>query len=847
MNKSIFKAIRIVSVAILSVLLYGCSKENFGKREIIVPDLESEDMRMTLVMDVPYAYATKSLEGEDKTIETVDILVFKANDQNGTNEDNETFLYATHGAELAAAGGKTQFKVYLKKSLNGEFHRIVVLGNLRAEVSEALKNDAAENKTKREVLEMIKFKAYEDGTSTTEAAAATRKWDTSTPRYLPMWGQTKKAYVVTESLASIDEIPMLRSVAAVDLVINPQGSENTPAGFAHFELKDIKVYNVTQEGYISPFTNNYTITTLSNKTTIEINNPSVPSSVVRDRTIKVAYQATSPDEKLKGVKYSIYIPEAINDGLPIEAQTCLVVSGTYTDPITNESTFGWYRLDFIKEQNTQKRHDIKRNSRYTFLITSVDGPGYPNEIDAFESRPMNMEVGVVDWVDDMDHVTWDKNYYMGVSPKIIDVWAAAAANNTILMKTDYEAGWNYRIDFPEGMVDKSWLTVKYPLEADRQLNGLFPNKTTDPAGPNKIIFDIKQLPAGSIEGRKATIVITAGRMEIPIPVDQQIWQINSIDLTNIVALSYKGETRTVKMEGAFEDTQVRAIPTFGTNDPLDVATVPGGTSSTAPLKVPHFWDPHDRTVNPGQRVVAFDYLNPKTALWQTFRTLDQPGSYIKKVTPNNQIGSWNSPLTVHAGYRSFGITVEGCYPDFAVAVVDKNTFKPVGTVQKISASPSGGTYTASDMSCNYTYANKTVYYGYLEGHYGGGSNYESGSAWRPLGAVIHQPMIISYFKVVDAYNGNQVTTQIAKGASTNRYRVIARGTFPPLSVRGISATMGNIPVIESDADGIDRYSGFLHIKENTTGSNRAFPVSLSYWHNSSYSEVMTINLTQLGQ
>ncbi|MCD7909893.1 MAG: BACON domain-containing protein, partial [Clostridium sp.] len=224
--------------------------------------------------------------------------------------------------------------------------------------------------------------------------------------------------VITNSLlgSSIGTIRMLRAVMTTDIRLNPDETNNNIAqGFPHFRLKDVKLYNVPQKGYTVPNPDYVTKT----PNTLLVTKPTYSDSFTLRIIHHVADAAQQQDEY--GMGGVIYMPEAPNlnaTGANIDdsQQTCLVISGYYG--AGNTTTETWYRIDFINSLSTTEdlRYDILRNHFCSLLITSVNGPGYDTEEEAFNSAPVNIESKVMVWDQyDMSDIIFDGTYYLAVT------------------------------------------------------------------------------------------------------------------------------------------------------------------------------------------------------------------------------------------------------------------------------------------------------------------------------------------------------------------------------------------------------------------------------------------------
>jgi len=430
------------------------------------------------------------------------VIVFR---DNGTTSP-ETYLYKTHATDFTVNGDETTVKIGLKKSTAGEKHRLVFIANQATEIA-AVESNWATTDTKNEVLETIIFDAY----PATETDETKRVWDNTTPRYLPMWGEADATHVITNSLlgSSIGTIRMLRSVTTADIRLNPDAANNnTPQSFPHFRLKDVKLYNVPQKGYTVP--NPDYVTKTAN--TLLVTRPTYSDTFTRRIIHYVADTSQGQDEN--GMSRVIYIPDAPNltqAGANIDdaEQTCLVISGYYGDGNTTTET--WYRLDFINSLSPTEnlRYDILRNHFCSFLITSVNGPGYDTEEEAFNSAPVNIESTVLVWDQyNMSDIIFDGTYYLAVTKGEYilsrEAQGAPDEDNKLTVETNAE-GWTAAV---WGNSEGTTAVPNDPVTGSPWLSITPTSGTGNPNDPGSII-SINMPRNGGTAPRTAYILITA--------------------------------------------------------------------------------------------------------------------------------------------------------------------------------------------------------------------------------------------------------------------------------------------------------------------------------------------------
>lgn len=582
MNNRDFKYMKklhlIISLIVAGFMAGGCIKDN---TEIVD---SGEDVPVIITLRTPSPSSTRALtEDQDYGIVSVYVLSFM---DNGSGSD-DTFLYASEGQHITGSGGSATVVVPLRQSERGERQRLVFLANPGTDQVDMI-DTFVSGETKTDIAGKLLFDIYDSS----ENNEQNRIWDTTTPRYLPMWGESGDSYVITTSFQSysIGTVDMLRSVARADIVLNPDNNLE-PQGFGTlFRLEDVKVYNASQQGRIIPDEAN-----LQGGLAVT---PTVPPLFSKG---KVHYTATASTEYLGSVR-EIYLGEYANtDGsgnnLPHADISCIVISGYYD----GSGTKTWYRLDFIKDRTTYERWDLLRNNRYIFYVTSVNGPGYGSEQEAFDATPVNIDYLVLEWNDGgMDGVDFDGQNYMKVTPVSRQHWKEASAENIIEVETDHPDGWSYQLTYDNPM-QTGWVDITGIVTAT----------------PGHIEYALSGNDSG--QTRTAYITVSAGRLSVEVIIIQTPWQIDNIYVSPTGEIPIAGETRTVYIEGDFDATEVRAYDL--TNDTeLVTNTVPAGTSKFADLAVPNNGGDNDR-------MIAFEFLTVDGD-WQIIRTEEQKSYYI---------------------------------------------------------------------------------------------------------------------------------------------------------------------------------------------------------------------------
>lgn len=505
--------------AVFAGLVSGCNQLDEG--------FESKpDVSMTLTITVPETQtATRGLDDFQETfIPNIDVLVF--------DEATGTFRYHVNSTDVSNMADNRHFKVILK--IGTERQRFVVFANMKDQVATAV-GGFSNATTKAEALAAIQF-------------PVTGVWSTHAPTIpIPMWGESEYAYVVTPSLGNIGAIQMLRSIARVDVGIK-LGADDRPVNLADFTLTNVNVHRVANSAQGGPNSDTYTKTT-----PLKVTLPSMPTTV--DRTLKLSYNIPEIFQALVG---EIYIPENDNSSLKDDTRTCLVVGGRYKSGATS-----WYRIDF---HNGTEFYDILRNHRYKVNITSVDGPGYPNEDEALTSAPMNITTSIVVWSEKEAGLAYDGQYFLSVSKDTLYAYSDGKCDFNI--HTNHPSGWKIETTkSPTSIPNTNNGFSPKSGEAEKNVNVKFQYPTLV-SGSGVIEFDII---AGNLK-KKATIkIINEVRNGI----------LNEFGLPEVLYFSHVGGNTNLTVKTDIPQAKIKERA----GGPLDLRTSEQTPSTTKGKKV----------------------------------------------------------------------------------------------------------------------------------------------------------------------------------------------------------------------------------------------------------------------
>lgn len=396
--------------------------------------VQDGDKDMRLKVSVPKTYGktgTGSLSREER-IDTLDVLVF------APGVDGKMYLRASAtGSEVKNDEGKTVanvFEVVMPLGRNMDVH---VFANSHRELmrSGAFGNIGKEMQT---VLGMV---------------AHSRKYDLQKDdQLLPMHGSVTGVTVDKDS-KDVLPVSVLRSVAKVSVMLNGKmddGNDWLIGGELdekEFELRELYAFYPADSGRVATADTTVFYTVMPD------------SGNVRTATLPAKLKAGNRPDTLSIIKTSkvteiesIYLYENIpwtKDGYDY-ATTRMVVGGIYTDPRTHKvdanadgtPRVSYYRINFqdVYDSATPVQYPVLRNHHYVFNITSVAAPGYDTPRQAAEGKPININVTVIDWKNEINNVEYDGQSYFDLSERIIRLPRNAGSERSIEVESNVDEG-----------------------------------------------------------------------------------------------------------------------------------------------------------------------------------------------------------------------------------------------------------------------------------------------------------------------------------------------------------------------------------------------------------------------
>lgn len=374
------------------------------------------DKDMRLKVSVPKTYGSKSGTGSlsrEERIDTLDVLVFAP----GPDDDGTKYLRASAtGSEVKDEEGNVianVFEVVMPLGKNMDVH---VFANSHREL---MRSGAFGNlgKEMEAVLGMV-----------THA----RKYDLQKDnQLLPMHGSVTNVTVDKDS-KDVLPVSVLRSVAKVSVMLNGKmdaGNKWLIGGELaeqEFELRELYAFYPADSGRVATADTTVFYTVMPD------------SGNVKTATLPAEFKAGNRTDTLSIIKTSkvteiesIYLYENIpwtKDGYDY-ATTRMVVGGIYTDPHTKKQDtnadgtprVSYYRINFqdAYDSATPVQYPVLRNHHYVFNIKSVAAPGYDTPRQAAEGKPININVTVIDWKNQINSVEYDGQSYFDLSERVI--------------------------------------------------------------------------------------------------------------------------------------------------------------------------------------------------------------------------------------------------------------------------------------------------------------------------------------------------------------------------------------------------------------------------------------------
>ena len=420
-----------ILTALLAGVFYSCLDETleYTRYPSGIPDTESGDRDMRLKVSVPKTYsagAAGSIDREER-IDTLDVLVFAPA---AGNPDKKYLRSAVTGSVVKDDEGnvvKNVFEVVMPLGKDMDVH---VFANAH---SDLVRNGAfgAGGKEMQAVL----------GSITTA-----RKYDIQEADVmLPMHGSVTGITIDKDS-KDVLPVSVLRSVSKVSVMINGSVSassdELTGGELDEFKLYEMYVFFPADSARVATAdtTQFYTVRPDSGN----VKTATLPAKLrAGNRPDSISIKSTTVVKQIE----SIYLYENIpwsKDGFDY-ATSRVVLGGVFYDKTTGTADknadgsprISYYRINFQDDKDVQ--YPLLRNHHYTLNIISVAAPGYDTPRQAAEGKPINIQVTVFDWMNELHEIVNDGQHYFNTSSKNITLPRDANSIRSIEVESDVDA------------------------------------------------------------------------------------------------------------------------------------------------------------------------------------------------------------------------------------------------------------------------------------------------------------------------------------------------------------------------------------------------------------------------
>lgn len=358
-----------------------------------------------------------------------------------------------------------------------------------------------------------------------------------TETLLPMHGSVV-GITVNKDSKDVLPVSVLRSVAKVSVqlagTVSADG-ELSGGELAEFKLRELYTFYPADSGRIAT----------ADTTQFYITKPD--SGNVKTATLPAKLRAGNRPDSLSIINTtdvkqieSIYLYENIpwtKDGFDY-ATTRIVVGGIYTDPSTGKvdkdahgnPRVSYYRINFqdAYDTGTPVQYPVLRNHHYIFKINSVAAPGYDDPRQAAEGKPININVTVIDWKNEIHEVNYDGQSYFELSEKNITLPRYTGSERSIEVESNVDvAEWGmYFEDTQNGVTTpQTWFKDKQNQDSIVATTGntLQNSRYKVTKAANKITVKVlkkySELPAG--ESREDVLILMVKNLRIYINISQE--------------------------------------------------------------------------------------------------------------------------------------------------------------------------------------------------------------------------------------------------------------------------------------------------------------------------------------
>ena len=511
-----------ILAALLAGAFFSCMDETLVYTQYGIPgsDTDSGDREMRLKVSVPKTYSAGAVGSVDREerIDTLDVLVFAPA---AGNPGKKYLRSAVTGSVVKDEEGNVVQNVFEVVMPLGKDMDVHVFANAH---SDLMRNGAfaSGGQEMQKVLGKI---------------TTARKYDIQKPDMtLPMHGSVTDITIDKDS-KDVLPVSVLRSVAKVSVMIN--GTATIDEKLTGGELDEFKLYEMyvffpadsarvatadtTQFYTVRPDSGNVKTATLPAK--LKAGNRPDSLSILNKATVKQIE--------------SIYLYENIpwtKDGFDY-ATSRVVLGGVFFDKTTKQPDKNpdgsekktYYRINF--QDNKDVQYPLLRNHHYVLNIISVAAPGYDTPRQAAEGKPINIQVTVFDWMNELHEIVNDGQSYFNTSGKNIALPRTAGSTRYINVDSDVPvAEWKmYFKDTDNGVtIPQTWFKDKQNKDSiDATAGNTLANsryKVTKAAG--KLTVEVLKAysdlpPAPSTENREDVLVLMVRNLRIYINITQK--------------------------------------------------------------------------------------------------------------------------------------------------------------------------------------------------------------------------------------------------------------------------------------------------------------------------------------
>ncbi len=721
---------------ILPLLAFSACIKDTGIDNPTPGDDKEATVKFSLVLPGSAATPTRALsEGNENEARTIEVLVF--------GPGGGSYRYTAYCSDITTDGSDVSIKTFTVKLATGSCD-LVVLANARELIPAAYPTGIPVGATQIDVYNKLNMPLPAGGKWNAKPTDAAYK-------PIPMWGfKTSVNIQANTTLTGGSAIKLARMVAKVDVTVLDAAKPN-------FKLTSIRLYNYQTQGSVVPKAG---WDAAGSKATM----PNVPTGSVRTKG-PLLYDGTAITTANVSCLNEIYLFEAPKGGQSAAERannTCIVVGGKYG----SETKETYYRIDFAQKVNDAWEYlPILRNHRYHVRIASIGGPGFDTPDNAFNAEPVNIQADVIKWSDDnMSEIIFDGLSYMKVDRQRFDL-NKLAQNASMTVETD---------------ITGCTATVTYTAPQSGWITNL---SITGTPGIGSLKF--RTLDNTSGQERKATIIISAGRLRKEIPVVQS----TSMD----VSLSVDPRTLIFEQAGGSEPVTINWQPV---TKPLyfnPVAVNNGGVTFSTPIPASVVNQPLPYTLNVqvAPMTVPAGYTMYEKSTIINVLASDGEGNEMYEAINVRQIAYGVQPSPNNPEYYIMDGTTEHTY------YLQSNAPWEITAIEQGKVSTVGST-TITDDTKQILLSSADLFVGKT------GEGNESGTALK--------------FKLVDDINNTSIFAGVVK-LTVTIYKGTARESSFPIYIYGASGLQGGlancyimkpggvgyfIPVAQANADGTTR-------------------------------------------